>query len=156
MRFSLLTGEDQLGATGAQACAPWDAPHMTGAPEFVVRGSGAGEAIRWRAEMLVKAAAEETGGAYSLIETVNPPDAGPPLHLHHGVDEAFYVLGGTYEFVCGDSSVGAGPGAFVLLPRGSRTVIARDSRAGGCSCSSRRAAPRATSGTWRAPCRART
>ncbi len=91
---------------------------MTGAPEFVVRGSGAGEAIRWRAGMLVKAAAEETGGASSLIETVNPPDAGPPLHLHHGVDEAFYVLHGTYEFVCGDSSVGAGPGAFVLLPRG--------------------------------------
>ncbi len=91
---------------------------MTGVPEFVVRGSGAGEAIRWRADMLVKAAAEETGGAYSLIETVNPPDAGPPLHLHHGVDEAFYVLDGKYEFVCGDSSVEAGPGGFVLLPRG--------------------------------------
>ncbi len=39
------------------------------------------------------------------------------VHLHHGVDEAFYVLDGTYEFVCGDSSVGAGPGGFVLLPR---------------------------------------
>ncbi|MDP9498197.1 MAG: cupin domain-containing protein [Actinomycetota bacterium] len=91
---------------------------MTGAPDLVVRDSGVGEAIRWRAEMLVKVAAEETGGAFSLLETVTAPGGGPPLHLHDGVDEAFYVLHGTYEFVCGDTSIGAAPGAFVLLPRG--------------------------------------
>lgn len=68
--------------------------------------------------MLVKASAAETGGAFSLIETTNPPEAGPPLHLHRDVDEAFYVLEGQYEFHCGSERIDAGPGAFVLLPRG--------------------------------------
>lgn len=68
--------------------------------------------------MVIKAAASETGGAFSLLETVNPPSAGPPLHLHRNVDEAFYVLEGEYEFFCGSERIEAGPGAFVLLPRG--------------------------------------
>lgn len=67
--------------------------------------------------MLVKAAASETSGAFTLIETVNPPNAGPPLHLHRDVDEAFFVLEGQYEFHCGSDRIDAGPGAFVLLPR---------------------------------------
>ena len=91
---------------------------MTGAPDLVLHDSGEGELIRWRAGMLVKAAAEETGGAFTLIETATPPGGGPPLHLHDSVDEAFYVLDGSYEFVCGDRSIEAGRGAFVLLPRG--------------------------------------
>lgn len=91
---------------------------MTGAPDLVFRDSGVGEAIRWRAEMLVKAKTEETGGAFTLLETVTAPGGGPPLHLHASVDEAFYVLDGAYEVVCGDTSVAAAPGAFVLLPRG--------------------------------------
>jgi mannose-6-phosphate isomerase-like protein (cupin superfamily) len=69
--------------------------------------------------MVVKAAATETGAAFTLVETAaNPPDAGPPLHLHRHVDEAFYVLEGTYEFYCGSDRIEAGPGGFVLLPRG--------------------------------------
>ena len=91
---------------------------MTGASALVFHDSGGGEPIRWRAEMLVKAAAEDTGGAFSLLETVTAPGGGPPLHLHDRVDEAFYVLDGTYEFVCGDRSIAAGTGDFVLLPRG--------------------------------------
>ncbi len=68
--------------------------------------------------MLLKAAAAETSGAFTLIETANPPEAGPPLHLHRNVDEAFYVLDGAYDFYCGTERIEAGPGAFVLLPRG--------------------------------------
>lgn len=86
--------------------------------EVVNRGAGDGERISWRVEMLVKAAASETGGAFTLIETTNPPNTGPPLHLHRSVDEAFYVLEGQYEFHCGPTPIEAGPGAFVLLPKG--------------------------------------
>ena len=68
--------------------------------------------------MLVKAAASETGGGFTVIETTNPPNAGPPWHLHRNVDEAFYVLEGQYEFHCGSERIEAAPGAFVLLPRG--------------------------------------
>jgi mannose-6-phosphate isomerase-like protein (cupin superfamily) len=85
---------------------------------FFVHPPTEGERISWRAEMLVKAASPATGGAFSLLETANPPDAGPPLHLHHTADEAFYVLEGSYEFHCGDEQVDAGPGWFVFLPHG--------------------------------------
>jgi mannose-6-phosphate isomerase-like protein (cupin superfamily) len=68
--------------------------------------------------MLVKAASPATGGAFTLVETVNPPDGGPPLHLHRTVDEAFYVLEGSYEFSCGDERLDARPGWFVFLPHG--------------------------------------
>ncbi len=82
------------------------------------RPAGAGEKVSWRAEMVIKAPVSETRGQFSLVETTNPPDAGPPLHIHHTVDEAFYVLDGTYEFMCGEALITAEPGAFVLLPHG--------------------------------------
>ena len=84
----------------------------------LARLAGEGERLAWRADMLVKAAASETRGAFTLIDTTNPPDAGPPLHLHRDVDEAFYVLEGDYEFTCGPQQTQGGPGSFVLLPRG--------------------------------------
>ena len=88
------------------------------ADRFFVQAPGDGERISWRSDMLVKAASPATGGAFSLLETVNPPNGGPPLHLHNTVDEAFYVLEGTYEFTCGEERVDAGPGWFVFLPHG--------------------------------------
>jgi mannose-6-phosphate isomerase-like protein (cupin superfamily) len=41
-----------------------------------------------------------------------------PLHLHHGDDEAWYVLEGTLGFVRGDDQIEAAAGAAVLVPRG--------------------------------------
>jgi mannose-6-phosphate isomerase-like protein (cupin superfamily) len=55
--------------------------------------------------MSVKASREETGGAFSLLEADEPPDFGPPLHIHHDAAEAFYVLEGEYTiFVDGRES----------------------------------------------------
>lgn len=66
----------------------------------------------------VKAAGEQTGGAYALIEALMPPEFGPPAHVHANEDEAFYVLEGGLTVTCGDQMWQAAPGAFVLLPRG--------------------------------------
>ena len=41
-----------------------------------------------------------------------------PLHVHHRDDEAWYVLEGTLGFRVGDEIIEAGPGAAVLVPRG--------------------------------------
>ena len=41
-----------------------------------------------------------------------------PLHLHHGDDEAWYVLEGTLGFVRGDERLEAPAGSAVLVPRG--------------------------------------
>ena len=40
----------------------------------------------------VKVAGEDTGEEYTILHEVSPPQGGPPLHLHHREDEAFYVL----------------------------------------------------------------
>jgi mannose-6-phosphate isomerase-like protein (cupin superfamily) len=41
-----------------------------------------------------------------------------PLHVHYEDDEAWYVLEGSLGFARGDDHVLAGPGAAVLVPRG--------------------------------------
>jgi mannose-6-phosphate isomerase-like protein (cupin superfamily) len=68
--------------------------------------------------MTIKATAESTGGAYGLFESLIAPKSSPPLHVHHGEDEAFYVLEGAFTMVCGEETFSAGPGSFVFLPRG--------------------------------------
>ena len=40
-------------------------------------------------EMSLKATGEETGGAFTLLEAAEPPDFGPPMHIHHDAAEAF-------------------------------------------------------------------
>ena len=39
-----------------------------------------------------KVTSDQTGGAYSLFEVASQPGAGPPPHVQHREDEAFYVL----------------------------------------------------------------
>jgi quercetin dioxygenase-like cupin family protein len=67
----------------------------------------------------VKAAGEDTGGAYALIEALVPPGSGPPPHVHHREDEAFYVLEGELRFHVDGRDITAGAGAWVTLARGS-------------------------------------
>ena len=41
-------------------------------------------------------------------------------HVHRHMEESFYVLEGTFDFTCGERELEAGPGAFLLVPRGTR------------------------------------
>lgn len=47
-------------------------------------------------QMSLKASEEDTAGAFSLLEADEPPNFGPPMHIHHNCAEAFYVLAGEY------------------------------------------------------------
>jgi quercetin dioxygenase-like cupin family protein len=67
--------------------------------------------------MTMKATAATTGGAYGLIEIEIPPGFGPPLHIHHREDEAFYVLDGELTVRCGDNTYTARGGSYAFLPR---------------------------------------
>jgi mannose-6-phosphate isomerase-like protein (cupin superfamily) len=67
--------------------------------------------------LTIKVAGEDTDGAYTIIQEVSPPSGGPPLHLHHREDEAFYVLEGEYEVQYGDERISATPGTFIFAPR---------------------------------------
>jgi mannose-6-phosphate isomerase-like protein (cupin superfamily) len=68
--------------------------------------------------MHVKLTGTQSDGELTIVEAVILPDNGPPLHVHAREHESYFVLEGTFEFVCGDDVVRGGPGTFVHAPRG--------------------------------------
>ena len=81
---------------------------------------GDGRSLRVLGEVVTyKITSERTGGAYSLFEVVSEPGGGPPPHVQHREDEAFYVLEGEYEFLDDDGhTMRAGTGSLVYVPKG--------------------------------------
>ena len=67
----------------------------------------------------VKCSGDDTGGAFTLIEALVPPQSGPPPHIHRREDEMFYVLEGEFEISIDDQRSSAGPGSWVTLAKGS-------------------------------------
>jgi len=87
---------------------------------YVLR-PGEGRSIdRGEFRLSVKASAEETDGAFALLEAQEPPGFGPPLHIHHDAAEAFYVLEGEYIMFIEDRQTACAAGAFVYIPAGIR------------------------------------
>lgn len=104
---------------------------MPSTPEPFSIAAGSGERLSFSgAEFLVKASAETTGGAFSIVEEVDPLDT--PLHVHENEDELFLVLEGEHVFRVGEEEHAAGPGAVVFAPRGvphaQRRVVPRTGR----------------------------
>ena len=65
----------------------------------------------------VKISGGETVGAYAILEDETDPGNGPPMHVHHKEDEAFYILEGDYEFHVGGRVIRARAGSFLYGPR---------------------------------------
>ena len=68
--------------------------------------------------MTFLATAQDTGGRLSLTEITSRHGADPPAHIHPDAEECFYILDGEMEFVIEDERLAAGPGEFVVIPRG--------------------------------------
>lgn len=85
-------------------------------PRGILVEPGAGAPLTAAGGRLLASAAE-TGGGFTLIHSESPAGDQVPLHVHHSVDDAFYVLAGHYRVVCGADTFDAAPGAFVYLPR---------------------------------------
>jgi mannose-6-phosphate isomerase-like protein (cupin superfamily) len=103
---------------------------MTGPRAFDVAADD-GERLRFGdVEVLVKASADTTGGAFTIFEERDPVDT--PLHVHTNEDELFYVLEGEHVFQVGNEEHRAGPGGLVFAPRGvphaQRRVVPRTGR----------------------------
>ena len=82
-----------------------------------VLGPGEGRAIDLgNFTMTVKAADGETAGAFTLLEAGEPPNFGPPMHIHHGIAEAFYVLDGEYLIFMRDEEFRCPAGSFIYIP----------------------------------------
>jgi quercetin dioxygenase-like cupin family protein len=70
--------------------------------------------------MTVKASGSETAGVVSVLEAVEPPGFGPPIHVHRDCAEAFYVLEGEYVMYLEDREVVCPAGSFIFIPQGTR------------------------------------
>jgi quercetin dioxygenase-like cupin family protein len=67
----------------------------------------------------IKATGVETAGRLALVETLVPPDGGPPPHVHANESESLYILDGDLEILNDEGRmVGVGPGGFVHFPQG--------------------------------------
>jgi quercetin dioxygenase-like cupin family protein len=102
----------EAGTVKASVFGPSEGLHL------VARGS----------DMLFKATAASTSGAFSFMERELPPGGRrPPRHAHIGADEAFYVLAGEVTFSLDDDDVTTGAGSFVLAPGGVTHSFGNDS-----------------------------
>ena len=83
---------------------------------FKVNADG-GERLQFSdAELIVRASSDSTGGAFTIIEEVEPLDT--PLHVHKNEDELWYVLEGEHVVQVGDEEFHVGPGGIAFGPRG--------------------------------------
>ena len=64
------------------------------------------------------ASAEQTGGAFNLLNILLPLGYETPLHIHYAEDVAFYVLEGVLDVFWGDGRQRAEAGSFFFQPRG--------------------------------------
>lgn len=65
-----------------------------------------------------KVTADDTQGAYTVMEAVVPPDSGSGLHRHWSYDEAAYVIGGQFDCHLDGRQCTLGAGDSVYWPRG--------------------------------------
>jgi mannose-6-phosphate isomerase-like protein (cupin superfamily) len=87
------------------------------APGFALPADG-GERLEFGdVTIVVRASAENTGGAFTVLEEV-PPLADTPLHVHANEDELFYSLEGEHVIEVGTEEFRVGPGGMVFAPRG--------------------------------------
>ena len=82
--------------------------------------SGEGLADVWwkTGRITVKAGPDETGNAFSQFEVDDPRGSGPPLHVHHNEDEAFYILEGQVSMFGNDERIDLEAGDYFFVPRG--------------------------------------
>jgi len=86
--------------------------------EAFVRGRDDAPAF-WHMGILwiILATAEETGGAFTLMEQLMAKGPQAPRHLHEWMREGFYLLEGRARFVIDGETIEAGPGEFVTVPK---------------------------------------
>ncbi len=81
-------------------------------------------------QMRVLAAGEATNRAFTLADVTGGQGPWTVPHIHRGMEESFYVLDGEFTFAVGEQEIPAGPGSYVLVPRGTRHGITAGAEGG--------------------------
>jgi quercetin dioxygenase-like cupin family protein len=68
--------------------------------------------------MSLKATAQETDSAFSLLQATGPADFGPPLHIHRDAAEVFYILEGEYIIFLDGQEFSCPAGSFIFIAAG--------------------------------------
>ncbi|MBD7941258.1 cupin domain-containing protein [Brevundimonas guildfordensis] len=110
MLMSLIVLGASLAA-GPQGPAP-PAP----APSVVIRRSG--EAVGAIGVGQVAYLSPPEGHALGQMILIEGPGYRTPIHVHHHLDESFYVLSGRLTLHAGGQTQVLGPGDYVFIPRG--------------------------------------
>lgn len=61
---------------------------------------------------------EGTPRTPAVIELTVPPGGSPPRHVHHELEDSFLLLDGEMVVRCGQQTIVAKPGTYVVVPRG--------------------------------------
>ncbi len=77
-----------------------------------------GQAVQFTGQIIVfRALAADTGGAFSFFECRIAPGQGALPHIEHNVDEAFFVLEGSFVVQVEGRENHLGSGDFVFVPK---------------------------------------
>ena len=93
-----------------------DTQTATEQPYARYAAAGAGEAY-WFFDSLMVIQADQPGQPV-IIEATLAPGGGAPLHVHHDLEDSFYLVSGRLAMRCGEQTFAVGPGAYVALPHG--------------------------------------
>ncbi len=80
--------------------------------------------------MRILAAGTPTGRAFTLAEFAGDEGAWTVPHVHNYMEESFFVLEGSFTFTVGGENITAGPGTYLLVPRGTAHVMTAASGGG--------------------------
>jgi quercetin dioxygenase-like cupin family protein len=96
----------------------------------VAAGEGLAD-LWWKTGRLwVKASGAETQGAFSQVETYDPRGCAPPMHIHHGEEETFYIVEGEVTVFADGERIDLEAGDYAFVPRGvDHAYIVRSERA---------------------------
>ena len=81
-------------------------------------GEGKSVWIGDRELVTLKERGKGTGGRFALAEVVGLPGSGPPPHIHHSVDEVYWLLEGELEVLDGERTFTAKAGSVFHIPKG--------------------------------------
>jgi quercetin dioxygenase-like cupin family protein len=71
----------------------------------------------------ILASSADTQGSFSLLEFEGKEGQWTVPHMHRNMEESFFVLDGGFTFTLNDKEFEAGPGDFLLVPRGTKHVL---------------------------------
>jgi quercetin dioxygenase-like cupin family protein len=96
----------------------------------IAQGEGLAD-LWWKTGRLwIKASGAETQGAFSQVEVDDPQGTAPPMHIHHGEEETFYVVDGSVTVFADGERIDLEAGDYAFVPRGvDHAYIVRSERA---------------------------